>query len=54
METVYEQIRKANGEKKIFTFGPIIHNDEVVKDLKEKGVEVVLDIEELKSHRGVF
>ena len=32
VETVYEQAEKA-GE--IYTYGPIIHNEEVVKDLAE-------------------
>ena len=26
---------------KIYTYGPIIHNEEVVKDLEEKGVQVI-------------
>ncbi len=39
VDTVYEQIEKKNG--KIYTYGPIIHNEEVVKDLKEKGVRVI-------------
>ena len=30
MEKVYEQIEHSDG-KKIYTFGPIIHNEEVVK-----------------------
>ena len=30
VEKVYEQIQK---EQKIYTYGPIIHNEEVVKDL---------------------
>ena len=34
VEKVYEQI--ANGKKPIFTYGPIIHNEEVVRDLSEK------------------
>ena len=29
VETVYEQVELRNGEK-IYTYGPIIHNDEVV------------------------
>ena len=47
VNTVYEEIQ----DKKlpIYTYGPIIHNDEVVKDFKEKGVIVVTDLEELKS-----
>ena len=44
VDTVYEKIR--DGEP-IYTFGPIIHNEEVVRDLKERGVIVVNDIAEL-------
>ena len=36
---VYEQAEK--GRKPIYTFGPIIHNEEVVKDLKKRGVSVL-------------
>ena len=38
VEAVYEQVCT---EEKIYTFGPIIHNEEVVRDLEEKGVEAV-------------
>lgn len=48
METVYQQIEH-NKDKKIYTFGPLIHNEEVVKDLKNKGVDVIESIEELKK-----
>ena len=48
VETVYEQVKDEHN-KPIYTFGPIIHNDEVVKDLKEKGVEVLNTIEELET-----
>lgn len=47
MEKVYEQIEKS--EKPIFTYGPIIHNEEVVRDLREKGVQVVDTEEELRK-----
>lgn len=40
VETVYEQIA-ARGP--IYTYGPIIHNEEVVKDLEKKGVHVIED-----------
>ena len=40
VDTVYEQIEKAEGTP-IYTYGPIIHNEEVVKDLEEKGVQVI-------------
>ena len=33
----------------IYTFGPIIHNDEVVNDLKNKGVQVVDTLESLAA-----
>ena len=36
VEQVYEQITKA--EKPVYTYGPIIHNEFVVKDLEKKGV----------------
>ena len=48
METVYQQIEE-NANKPIYTFGPLIHNEEVVKELKSKGVEVVDSVEELKA-----
>ena len=44
--TVYEQAEK--GEH-IYTFGPIIHNEEVVGDLEQKGVKVLHSEEELKA-----
>ena len=48
VSTVYEQIEK-NKDQRIYTYGPIIHNDEVVKDLRSKGVEVIETIDELKK-----
>ena len=46
MERVYEQ---TGSGKKIVTFGPIIHNEEVVKDLEEKGVSVIETEEEIAA-----
>jgi 4-hydroxy-3-methylbut-2-enyl diphosphate reductase len=40
VEQVYEQI----GKKDTYTFGPIIHNEEVVADLEQKGIHVIHDI----------
>ena len=48
VDTVYQQIEQYRGEK-IFTYGPIIHNEEVIKDLRSHGVEVLKDEEELKT-----
>ncbi len=47
VDTVYEQAQ--HGAGKIYTFGPIIHNEEVVKDLEEKGVQVVENTERLRE-----
>ncbi len=44
IDTVYQEIEK--GEK-VFTLGPIIHNEQVVEELEEKGVKVINSIEEL-------
>ena len=46
VERVYEQ---TGSGKKIYTYGPIIHNEEVVKDLEEKGVSVIETKEELNA-----
>ena len=48
VDQVYEQTEKENG-KKIYTYGPIIHNEEVVKDLRSRGVEVIHSEEELAA-----
>lgn len=43
VEQVYEQI--VQGKPPVYTLGPIIHNEEVVRDLEEKGV-IVLENED--------
>ena len=47
VNTVYEQIEK--GDKLIYTYGPIIHNEEVVKDLEDKGVKVIESEEDIEK-----
>jgi 4-hydroxy-3-methylbut-2-enyl diphosphate reductase len=47
VDTVYEQAANEN----VYTFGPIIHNEEVVKDLEKKGVRVIHDLSELDGIR---
>lgn len=44
---VYEQTEKCRGREPVYTYGPIIHNDEVVRDLAAKGAEVIHSLEEL-------
>ena len=46
VEKVYEQTGTG---RKIYTYGPIIHNEEVVRDLKEKGVSVIDSPQELED-----
>ena len=41
VDTVYSEVQKGG---KIYTFGPIIHNDIVVSDLEKKGVTVIDDM----------
>lgn len=40
VDMVYEQVGLQH-QKPIYTYGPIIHNAEVVKDLEAKGVQVI-------------
>ena len=47
VEKVYEVADRKNDP--VYTYGPIIHNDEVVKDLEKKGVSVLETEEELKN-----
>ena len=46
VDTVYEQVNTCGGP--IYTYGPIIHNEEVVKDLESRGVSVIRSEEELE------
>ncbi|WP_072525660.1 4-hydroxy-3-methylbut-2-enyl diphosphate reductase [Clostridium sp. Marseille-P3244] len=39
VDTVYEQLEKSSSP--IYTYGPIIHNEEVVRDMESRGVSVV-------------
>ena len=47
VDKVYQQTEEKNG--KIYTYGPIIHNEEVVKDLEKRGVCVIETQEALKD-----
>ena len=44
VEKVYEQLEDNDGAR-IYTYGPIIHNEQVVEDLKSRGVIVIEDDE---------
>ena len=45
VEMVYANSSRDN----VYTYGPIIHNDEVVKDLEKKGVRVINDESDIDS-----
>lgn len=45
VDTVYEEADKNN----VYTYGPIIHNNEVVKDLEAKGIVSIDDINEVEK-----
>lgn len=47
VEMVYKETEQK--EQQVYTYGPIIHNEEVVKDLEEKGVKVINNFDELKK-----
>ena len=47
VDTVYKEAEKSN--ETIYTFGPIIHNEQVVEDLEKNGVFVVNTTTELKA-----
>ena len=48
VETVYRQIEQ-HQDKQIYTYGPIIHNEEVIKDMEKRGVIVLRTEEELMN-----
>ena len=45
LNKVYEEAKKG----RVYTYGPIIHNEEVVKDLENKGVKVINSLEEFQD-----
>ena len=47
VDQVYEQIER--GGKPVYTLGPIIHNEEVVRDLEARGVRTLGGVEDLKD-----
>ena len=45
VDTVYEQVKTG---KTIYTYGPVVNNEEVVRELEERGVRVLNSREELE------
>lgn len=44
---VYEHAGNGN----VYTYGPVIHNEEVVNDLTRRGVKVLETPEDIKKHQ---
>lgn len=51
---VYDEIGRS--DVPVYTYGPIIHNEEVVRDLEEKGIRVIRSLDELEhlSHGKII
>ena len=49
VDTVYDEAKKAAEGEKLYTYGPIIHNGEVIKELEKKGVNVLWTEDELDA-----
>lgn len=47
VDTVYDVIDNSDNRDFVFTYGPIIHNEEVVNDLKSKNVNIIDNEDEL-------
>lgn len=48
VDTVYQELSRQDGGP-IYTYGPIIHNEEVIRDMKKQGVIVLKSEEELDA-----
>lgn len=44
----------ASMQGKVFTYGPIIHNNQVVEDLKSKGINVINEIEDVDKDFNII
>ena len=49
VDLVYDQIGKTEGP--IYTYGPIIHNEEVVRELELRGVHVMREDDDIAKYR---
>lgn len=50
VEMVYSEAAKG---KKVYTLGPIIHNEQVVNDLEKKGVNVINSVNDIKDGENI-
>ncbi len=50
VECVYNEVEKG----KIYTYGPIIHNKEVINDLKKYGADICEDLDKIKKGKVIL
>ncbi len=50
INTVYNKLK----EEKLYTYGSLIHNKEVIKDLEKKGANIINTIDDIKQKRTVI
>lgn len=46
---VYGAIEESNKNKKVYCLGELVHNEDVIENLKNKGIEIIEDIKEIKD-----
>ena len=50
VDTAFEKAEEAaKTGRPIYTYGPVIHNEEVIKKLEGKGVKILNSLDELKN-----
>ncbi|WP_026477893.1 4-hydroxy-3-methylbut-2-enyl diphosphate reductase [Alkaliphilus transvaalensis] len=49
IDTAFDEIRENKNHQKIYSLGPLIHNPQVVQELKQNGVEVIENLEEINE-----
>lgn len=47
-------LETSKNNENVATFGPIIHNPQVVEDLKEKGVDVIKNIDDVSNEKNII
>ncbi len=49
---VKDEIKNNGASKKIYTYGPIIHNKDVIEEFKRQGVEIIEKPEDIEKIKG--
>lgn len=49
INTTFDELKKNQDKNKIYSLGPLIHNDQVVKRLEDEGIVVINDIHDVPN-----